>query len=92
VTIPFSPPADKHYWLAMAYEAQKKLPEAAIEWRAYLDSADPLYERRAEDHLKGINAELAKKKDKKPDKKTTTGTTTTGGTTTPRPPMPRAIP
>lgn len=59
--IPFSPPSDRHYWLALAYEHQKKWTEAAVEWRAYIESADPLYERRAQEHLRVVNKELARK-------------------------------
>ncbi len=59
--IPFSPPSDKHYWLALCYEAKKEWSAAAVEWRAYIESADPTYERRAEEHLKQVNAELDKK-------------------------------
>jgi tetratricopeptide (TPR) repeat protein len=59
--IPFSPPSDKHYWLALCYEAKKDWSAAAVEWRAYIDSAEPTYKRRAEEHLKLANAELDKK-------------------------------
>lgn len=59
--IPFSPPSDKHYWIALCYEAKKEWSAAAIEWRAYIDSAEPTYKRRAEEHLKLVKAELDKK-------------------------------
>jgi hypothetical protein len=59
--IPFSPPSDRHYWLALAYEQQKKWSEAAIEWRAYVESAAPTYKRRAEEHLRTVNQELARR-------------------------------
>jgi tetratricopeptide (TPR) repeat protein len=59
--IPFSPPSDKHYWLALCYEARKEWSSAAIEWQAYIDSAEPTYERRAREHLKLVNAEMDKK-------------------------------
>lgn len=57
----FSPPSDRHYWLALAYEAQGRLPEAASEWRAYVESVDPAYKHRAEEHLKEIRATLAQR-------------------------------
>lgn len=66
--IPFSPPSDKHYWLALAYEAQGKLPEAAVEWRAYAESVEPPYERRAREHLKLVNEALAKKSPRATDR------------------------
>jgi tetratricopeptide (TPR) repeat protein len=60
-TIPFSPPSDRHYWLALAYEAQKKWSEAKVEWRAYLESHEPMYKRRAEEHLEIVTQELERK-------------------------------
>lgn len=59
--IPYSPASDKHYWIALIYEAQNRLPEAAAEWRNYIESADPIYKRRAEAHLKDVKARLVAK-------------------------------
>jgi tetratricopeptide (TPR) repeat protein len=70
--VPYSPPADRHYWLAMVYEAEDKLPEAASEWRAYAESVDPVYKHRAEAHEKDVKARLvARAKAAKADEKGT---------------------
>ena len=47
----YAPPADRHYFLGLFYEAQGKLGDAAASWRAYIDSAEPTFGRRAEQHL-----------------------------------------
>jgi tetratricopeptide (TPR) repeat protein len=59
----YSPAAERHYWQALVYETMTppRLPEAATEWRAYLDSAEPLYRRRAEERLKEVKDEIAKR-------------------------------
>ena len=56
----YAPPADRHYWFATAYEALGQLPEAAAEWRGYIESASPAYRRRAEEHLRQVEDELAR--------------------------------
>lgn len=56
--VPWSPPADRHYWMAMVYEAQDRLPEAASEWRAYAESVEPTYKHRAELHVKDVKSKL----------------------------------
>jgi tetratricopeptide (TPR) repeat protein len=58
--IPFAPPSDKHYWLALAYEAQKLWAEAGVEWHAYLAAGDAVYRRRADEHLRSVTQELTR--------------------------------
>ena len=80
--VPFSPAADRHYWLGLAYERRGLLTEAAAEWRNYAQSADPppLYKKRAEEHLRAVTAELDKRIGRKPAKP--------AGATAPRPSRP----
>jgi hypothetical protein len=65
-SVPFSPPGDRHYWLALAYMAQHRLPEAAAAWRAYLVSPAPAYRHRAEEHLREVEAAMLARKGKRP--------------------------
>jgi tetratricopeptide (TPR) repeat protein len=55
----YAPPSDRHYVLGLFYEAQGRLAEAAASWRAYLDSAEPGFARRAQQHLAGAQRQLA---------------------------------
>ncbi len=64
--IPFSPPGDRHYWFALAYQAQDRLAEASAAWRAYLASPAPRFRHRAEEHLREVDAALAAKRGKHP--------------------------
>jgi tetratricopeptide (TPR) repeat protein len=61
--LPFSPASDKHYFLALFYEAQGRYPEAAASWRAYLGSADPAWAERAKDHLRQVEDQQKKSLD-----------------------------
>ncbi len=49
----YSPPAERHYFLGLFYEAQGRYADAMASWRAYLDSAEPAFARRAQQHLTG---------------------------------------
>jgi tetratricopeptide (TPR) repeat protein len=49
--LPFSPPADKHYFAALLFQTQGRFSDAAAEWRAYLASAEPAFAARARVHL-----------------------------------------
>jgi tetratricopeptide (TPR) repeat protein len=60
----FAPASDRHYWFAFAYEALGQLPEARAEWRAYLASPSPTYRLRAQEHLRQVDAALAKRRPK----------------------------
>jgi tetratricopeptide (TPR) repeat protein len=57
--VPFSPPADEHYFLGLVFEAQGRYAEAAAEWRSYLDSMTPTYAARAREHLRQADHALA---------------------------------
>lgn len=57
----FVPAADRHYYLALLYEAGDYLAEARQEWHNYLRNRDQSrYARRARQHIEAIDARLAR--------------------------------
>jgi hypothetical protein len=64
--IVYGPPSERHYVLGLFYEAQGRAADAAASWRAYLDSAEPGFARRAQEHLRAAEKQLAAARNAKP--------------------------
>jgi tetratricopeptide (TPR) repeat protein len=90
--VPFAPAADRHYFLALFYEAMGRDPEAIASWRAYLDSADPAYTQRAKDHLAAAEKRRDQALDAAKKQKKTKPPAVAGPRQAPQQPQPQAVP